>query len=174
MKSLLLASAVSLCAVAFMSDVCETVLIKGADGKPLRVNKSDYDADQAEGGEKKMTLHTEDKKEQPDPIVGETVVSVHPELTIPPAPSAPTFVNPVAPSTANTDTLMVAKHGTGKAAKFFVVRPDGSKIEDMRDVNKDGYDTEPLAWAAVMEVKKQPFEQHTAPPPNVPPAPPIV
>jgi hypothetical protein len=172
MKSLLLASVASVFATAFMSDVCETVMVKGGDGgDPIRINKSDYDADQAEGGAKKYHLHADDKQPQPDPIVGTGPVPVHPALTIPPAPSAPNFVNPVAPQTASADTLMVAKGGTGAKAKFFVVRPDGTRVEDMRDVDKDGYATEALAWAAVEAVKKQPFEQAAPTPPNVPPAP---
>lgn len=171
MKSILLASVAVAFAPAFMSDVCETVLIKGAGGDPVRVNKSDYETDQAEGGAKKMHLHADDKEPQPAPIIGNGPVPVHPDLVIPPAPSAPNFVNPVAPATASADTLAVAKGGTGRNAKFFVVRMDGSHVTDMRDVDATGYETEALAWAAVEAVKKQPHEQAAPTPPNVPPAP---
>lgn len=168
MKFALLASCA---AVAFQSDICPTVLVKGKGGEPMRINQSDYDADQAEGGAKAYTLHKDDKEPQPDPIVGEGVVPVHPDLTIPPAPSAPAFVNPVAPSTANADTLFVVKSGKGAAAKYFVTDASGAKVTDKRDVDADGYATEALAWAAVEAVKKQPYEQSAPTPPNVPPAP---
>ena len=76
--------------VAFMSETTETVLIKGADGKPLRVNKSDYDADQA-SDKPSMTLHKDDD----GPSLGSSgePVKTFADLGMPPvaAPSAPDF-----------------------------------------------------------------------------------
>lgn len=150
--------------LAYMFETCETVLIKGADGHPVRVNKSSYDDDQA--GPKKMHLHTDDKLDQPAPMVGTPLVTPAPGLVIPPAPSAPNFADPVAPQTANADTILV----TGKGRKFIAVYADGTPVTDKLDIDEKGYDTAELAWAAVMRVKRQPFEQSATPPANMPTA----
>jgi hypothetical protein len=74
---------------AFTSETCETVTVKGEDGKPLRINASDFEADRKEnGGEGRYTLH---KDEQPQ--TGGEPVQTFEQLGVPPvaAPSAPDF-----------------------------------------------------------------------------------
>jgi PHD/YefM family antitoxin component YafN of YafNO toxin-antitoxin module len=58
MRAILLASvAVAVMPRAFMSETSETVFVTSKDWKdPVRINKSDYDADQDEKGEKRYTL----------------------------------------------------------------------------------------------------------------------
>lgn len=163
MKKLLLASVAMVAPVAFMSETCETVLIKGKDGKPVRVNKSDYDADQAEGGAKEMTLF-KGGDDADQAVTGEPVKTFD-QLGMQPvaAPSAPDFsgggetsslpVDPrkeaAAPVAPSPNQRLVSKEGTGKNTKYFVVDGTGAKIE-MDGVNKDGYATEKEAWDAIM------------------------
>lgn len=147
--------------LAFMADVCDTVMVKNEHGDAVRINKSDYDADPD-----KYKLHADDKKDQPDIQVGEVISQPAPGLVIPPAPSAPHFDNPVAPQTANADTLLVSKEGK----KFFVVDATGTHVTGKLDIDEKGYNTDAEAWAAVMRVKRQPFEQSIQPPANMPTA----
>jgi hypothetical protein len=176
MRAILLASAaVAVLPRAFMSEICETVVVKvKGSTDPVRVNKSDFDADQAKGGKGIYTLNEKATDEQTDPVAGGVFVPVAEGLKIPPAPSAPAFVNPVSPTTATADTLFVTK-GKGAKGKFFVVGPDAMPIANMKDIDPAGYETEELAWAAVNAVKKQPHEQgapdtgHTSLQPGVAP-----
>lgn len=157
-----LLTSVALHAVAFMSDTCETVSVNGG----VRVNKSDYDADQAEGGAGLYTLDSAKKQEANiDPSAGVNVTL--PEgTTVPPAPSAPIPVDPngianpnavTAPTVASPGELLVSKAGTAKAPKYFVVGQDGQPItgDSLIDVMIDakGYDSEPDAWSAINAVK---------------------
>lgn len=156
MKTTLLASIASVIPMAFMSaDVCEVVSIEGADGKPVRVNKSDYDADQAEGGAKSMTLH----KEQPDQsVAGQVVIPPPAGVTIPPAPAAPNFVPatdaagqplpvgaPVPPTTPAPNAKLVMKEGR----KYYVVDTTGAKITGTDGIDEAGYASEADAIAAI-------------------------
>jgi len=166
MRAILLASAAMAFGRAFMSDVCEVVMvtIKGAGSKPVRVNKSDYDADQAEGGAKTMTLH---KEEAEQPVPGGIEANVgYPEGITPTAtPSAPDFSpapgsdtlapvidpnkNAAAPAAPVPNQRLVSKEGSGKNARFFVTDGTGEKlVNDAIDPN--GYPTDALAWQAVM------------------------
>lgn len=158
MKIALLASV----AAVFSSEICETVTIQTENG-PVRVNKSDYDADQAEGGAKSMTLATEkqaapvaDAETQTPQTVGQTdgagaVVVPADGLTVPPAPSAP--VNALGgdeskvatPNTLAPNTLLVIKDGK----KFYVVRPTGEKVTDVEGIDAAGYASEEAARNAI-------------------------
>lgn len=149
----------SVAAVAFMSETCETVLIKGKDGKPVRVNKSDYDADRA-ADKSTMTLHKDDDGPERG-ATGEGAKTFE-GLNMPPvaAPSAPNFNNtegvgteppidptknaaaPVAPS---QNQRLVSKEGR----KFYVVDGTGTKLTD-DGIDQDGYKTEKEAWDAIM------------------------
>lgn len=160
MRAILLASvAAAVMPRAFMSETVETVMVTSKHWKePVAVNKSDFDADQADGGEKAYTLHKSATADQVESaVVTEVQVPVADGLIIPPAPSAPQIGTPVAPTTASADTLFITKIGNSK--KIFVVRADGSKVEDMKSIDPKGYDTEELAKAAVWVAKAQPHEQ---------------
>lgn len=167
MKSFhLLASVAAIVPCAF-NNTCEVVNIVGEDGNPVRVNKEDYDADQAEGGAKAMKLHKEDADQ---PVSGEPVPSETPKGVVPvAAPSAPNFsggeqaapplpIDPVkqaaAPATPAPDQKFVAKEGTGRNAKFHVVNAAGEKITGMAGIEDGGYTSEQDAWAAVMALPR--------------------
>lgn len=145
---------------AYMSDHCETVIVKGADGQPLRVNKADYDADQAEGGAKSMTLI----KDQDQTQFSGAAVQTFDQLGIAPvaAPSAPDFsggatapavVDPrkdaAAPVAPSPNQRLVAKEGNGAKAKYFIIDGTGTKLEGP-GIEAAGYSDEGTAWAAVM------------------------
>lgn len=143
---------------AFMSQHPETVKIRRGNDIVI-INKDDYDE------ERDGELVNENADDAPpSPALS---LQPAPGIVVPPAPSAPRFVDPVAPGTVTEDTLSVAKEGR----KFFVVKAsDGSRVEGFRDIDEAGYKTEGEAWAAVMAVKKQPHEQQIEPPANFPTA----
>lgn len=163
MRAILLATVASVIGRAFMSDACETVLVtrKGNKGK-VRVNKADYDADQADDGAKVMTL-AKDEAEQSAPNGVQALTGFPEGVTPTAAPSAPDFtgggeVSPpvidpskdaVAPTAPSPNQRLVAKEGNGKSAKFFVVDGTGTKLE-MDGIDPAGYATDAEAWKAIM------------------------
>jgi len=143
MKTAILLSSVSF-ALAYMNDQCETVIVD-TDAGPVRINKSDYDANR-DG----FTLHRETKTEKEANVTGTqkevgTVTPVHPDVTIPPAPAAPDLVNPVPPSNPSPNQKLVMKDGK----KFFVVTADGSRVE-AEGIDAKGYGNEQDAWNAIL------------------------
>jgi hypothetical protein len=159
MKTILFASAATVAALAFMSDTVETVNVKGADGQPLRINKSDYDADQADDGAKAYTLH---KSEAEQSVGSVPLQPLAPGIDPVAAPSAPDFSggegvtplpidplkNAAAPTVPSPNQRLVAKEGT----KFFVVDGSGEKITDLASIETKGYKTEAEAWKAIMDL----------------------
>lgn len=138
----LLAGAALPLLTAFTSETCETVTVKGKDGHPLRINKSDFDADQADDGAKQYTLHKDD--DGPAKAASGEPVQTFEQLGIPPvaAPSAPDFSGgqsapipidpnkqaaaPVAPTPGQLLVLKEAKD------KYIVVDATGTKLSDKR------------------------------------------
>ena len=153
--------------VAF-NDGCETVVIRTAGGD-VRVNRSDYDADQAKGGEKKMRLASDAK--QDDNNTASTVdqanavnTAVAPEAQPIPAPSAPNFAAPVdspavqavdpttgaaVPTVPSPGQYFMVEEGTGAKKKIFVTRADGSKVDDVMGIDPRGYPSADDAMKAV-------------------------
>ena len=166
MKNLYLLGAAT-AALGYSHGTTETVLVKGSDG-PIRVNKSDFDADQA--GDKTMT-----EFKGKDPTEGDNdgkvargtasdvnVTGAHGVQTTA-APSAPDFSggdatrplpmyetkNAAAPAATTADQLLVMKQGSGKSAKFFITDGMGQKITGDRakllGIEEAGYDSEEAA-----------------------------
>lgn len=158
MRSILLASVAAIFPVAFTAEVLETVMakVKGGNGDYVRVNKADVDANP----DNYTISDAQTAKQEPATPPG-VMTNVAPGLEIPPAPSAPDFRPPepaagepappapgapVAPTVPSPDQKLVVKDG----AKFYVVRPDGSRVEDIEGIDAKGYKTEKDAWAAIM------------------------
>jgi hypothetical protein len=158
MRNVLLASLAAILPVAFTAEVLETVMakVKGGSGELVRVNKSDVDANPDN-----YTVSDKQTANQEPATPPGVVTNVAPGLEIPPAPSAPDFRPPepvpgepappapgapVAPTVPSPDQKLVVKDGS----KFFVVRPDGTRIEDIEGIDPKGYKTEKDAWAAIM------------------------
>ena len=132
-----------------MHDTCKTVLIKGADG-PVRVNESDYNADQAEDGAKSMTLYKgKDEDGVTDPSNVQTANTVQvpsADNPAPVAPSAPAFAapenpqtGPAAPTIASPNTRSIMKQGK----KWQIVDENGERITAFPGlISEKGYDTE--------------------------------
>lgn len=153
----------STAAMAFMSsEFVEVVTVKGQDGKPLRVNKSDYDADQAEGGAKAYTLH----KDEAEQSTASPVQMIDPAQQQPlAAPSAPDFNGPnddpnalidplknaIAPSAPSPNQRLVSKEGKAGKERYFVVDGSGARIT-MDGIDPAGYETEQGAWKAIMDL----------------------
>jgi hypothetical protein len=151
MKALLLASV----AAAFMSETCETVTVGG-----VRVNKSDYEADQQKpAGERQYKGKVTEAEPSTVNTAGVMDTSDGPPLA---APSAPHFggedaaapaapIDPlkgaVAPTTGTADQRLVLKDGS----KYFVVDAHGKKIEG-DGIEKGGYKTEDAAWKAIKDL----------------------
>lgn len=162
----MLACTVALAAIAYSHGRTETVLISGGKGKgPIRVNKSDYDADQADGGEKSMTLY-----KGKDPTEDDTAAGARSDVNVThakgvvttAAPSAPDFTagdsasqppideakNAAAPVSTTVDQLLVMKD-PGKNGKYFIANGMGEKITGDRakllGIDEKGYDTEEAA-----------------------------
>lgn len=148
MKHFLFASVASVIVSAFSSDApLETVTVVGEDGNPLRINKSDYVADQADGGAKLWTLH-DDPAPQADG--GGVAFALPPGITQPAAPAAPDFSDAVAPPAPSIGQKLVQKDGR----KFFVVvAAEGGafpKLTDTPGIDEKGYATDKEAWDAIM------------------------
>lgn len=128
-----------------------TVMIKGQDGNPVRVNQSDYEADQAEDGAKSMALYKGKETEPVAPVGDNGIPPVSTTTPIPPAPSAPVNVlpagTPVPPVQTNPSANQRLVAEIGK--KFFVVDGGGNKITDLDGIDAKGYATSDAAWAAV-------------------------
>lgn len=157
MKALLLASV----ALGFVNDTCEVVLAKRkGSSDPVRVNKSDFDADQDKpSNDREYSAYT--GKDEPDQSGEATARPTFDQIGLPPqaAPSAPDFsknetVDPVqtdpstqaaAPTTVSPNSRLVAKKGS----KWFIVGDDGEKLTGIAGLNEDGYKNEAEARAAL-------------------------
>lgn len=161
MKYLLL---MSVAPIAFNSAPLETVTVVGQDGEPLRINKTDYEADQAPGGAKKFELHTD---EAPQANGAGVALPVPDNITQPAAPAAPDFTsndqqtdaidphkNAAVPPAPSIGQKLVQKEGEGKKAKFFVVTADADgtfpKLTGVAGIDEAGYATDREAWNAIM------------------------
>jgi len=163
-KIMILASVSSVAvAAAFMSDTQETVVAGG-----VRYDKDVYEA--MDKSKRPALDKDAETAGQDESLAGFTPPSLGEGVPMPPAPSAPHFGNVVAPDVPSHDSITIKKEGSGKSAKYFVVYPDGSHIENFRDVDKAGYATEGEAWAAVMTAKRNWNEQTVSPPPGMPSA----
>ena len=165
MRKIMILASVSGVAVAaaFMSETTETVVAGG-----VRYDKEAYEA--MDRTKRPAIDAKADGNGQDESLAGFTPPSLGEGVPMPPAPSAPHFGNVVAPDVPSHDSITIKKEGSGKSAKYFVVYPDGSHIENFRDVDKAGYATEGEAWAAVMAAKKAWNEQVISPPPGMPSA----
>jgi len=155
----------------------ETVMISGGRGKdPIRVNKSDFDADQE--GDKTMSLYkgaaTPDDTKSGASDVNVTHAGTGGEVQTTAAPSAPNFStgdaqtmpmddtkNAAAPATTTDDQLLVMKSTKGKTkGKFVIANGVGQPITGDRakllDIDEDGYDTEAAAKAVQTRTEPKP------------------
>lgn len=165
MKRLMLSAASALAAIGYSHGTTETVMVKRKGWKdPVRVNRSDFDTDQA--GAKEFTEYTGDDAEALNTGIASDVNATGANgVQTTAAPSAPNFapaenadplpVDPVkqaaAPSSTTVDQLLVMKSGTGKNAKFFIADGVGNKITGdkakLLGIDESGYDTEEAAKA---------------------------
>lgn len=169
MKKILFAAA-ALAAVGYSHGRTETVMVTRKGGKGVvRVNKSDFDADQA--GDKTMTIAkaTEaDTEAGGDAVAGGAmsdvnVTGAHGVVTTA-APSAPDMSsgdgdksppmdetkNAAAPAITGAEQLLVLKEGV-KNPKFYISDGMGNKITGdkakLLGIDAAGYDTEEAAKA---------------------------
>lgn len=167
MKISILAFAAASLAVGFMSETTEVVLVtvKGSKGK-VRINKSDFDADQALPVEDQQysAATADDDVEQSDAAGVKTFAELKPEgVRVQAAPSAPNFngaegqVKPVvdestgaiAPVAPSGNSRIVMREGN----KFFVCDGMGIKLTD-GSVDEAGYKSEKAAQDAIAKLPR--------------------
>lgn len=107
-----------------MADTVPVVVVKGADGGPLRINQSDFD-------------ENPDAWELFDGEIAQSASTTTIETTV-----ADT-------TTAEAPQMLVAKKGR----KFLVVDGAGDAITGIDGIDPTGYATDVEAWAAVTAVK---------------------
>lgn len=144
-------------AAAFMSETVETVTVGG-----VRVNKSDYEADQQKpAGERqwKGSLAKESEQSEAVGTAGVMDTSDGPPLAAPSAPNfggeddgvAPAPIDPlkgaVAPTTGTADQRLVLK----RKDRYFVVDAKGENVTD-DGIEAKGYTTEAAAWKAIKDL----------------------
>jgi hypothetical protein len=166
MKTLLTTTSAVAIIAAFMSDTCETVMVGG-----VRVNKSDYEADQEKpSGERQYGSLDSDAKQKDN---AETVVNtaevqtnVAPGVIVPSAPSSPNFNAPdntaaqvatdatgaAVPTVPAPNAKLVMPEGTGAKKRFYIVDATGTKFtaEQLPGIEDKGYATETDAWNAIL------------------------
>ena len=96
------------------------VTVKGNKNGPVRVNLSDFEADQASDN---PTMKATDADPEPIP-------APEPEQ----APAAP-------------PQFVVGRFG--RSINYYVKNLDGTKTEGVKGIDEDGYPTEEAAWAAI-------------------------
>lgn len=129
--------------LAYMAETVDTILVKGEDGKALRINADSFDEDK----HTKFRENDETRELQAAPIsTAGTVTPLADGLTMPPAPSAPNALggDVAVPSVPSPNARLVTKEGK----KFVVVGPDGVKLTD-EGLAGAGYATEAEAWNAI-------------------------
>jgi hypothetical protein len=173
MKIQLLASVAVLALVAFEN--AETVFanIKG-NKEPARVNKSDFDEDQAKPeGERLYSRASDAKSEATTQIEAGTPAGMPTEFpenvirtaapsapnmsgapTDPGAATTPLEIDPVKnaamPSNPSPNSRLVAK----EKGKFFVVDERGEKIEGANGPDDKGYTTDKEAWNVILALPR--------------------
>ncbi len=162
MKHILASVSIVALSAAFSSEIEETVVVGG-----IRMDKSAYNA-MPEADRPAIDQKATD--DQDGATIGALPVSLDAAAPMPPSPSAPHFGNVVTPDVPSHDSITIKREGTGKNAKYFVVWPDGTHVENFRDVDAGGYPDESQAWTAVMAAKKAWYEQNITPPPGMPSA----
>lgn len=157
MKSFLALGMSAIAYAAHMAETCEVVMVKGKGGTPVRINKSDYDADPGA-----FTLH---KDEPVQTVEGSSLGGLPENVQQKPAPSAPDFnaSNGEAPATPlPIDPATGAAMPTVPAADQFLVVKDGRKfyvatkagedyprVTGVTGIDEGGYKTDAEAWQAV-------------------------
>jgi len=133
MKTALLLTTALAAVAPFMSDVLPTMEIVGQDGKPLRINVSDFDAG------KHKAVNPEDAPAPAAPAAPTTDNSAPPP--VPPSNTPPVTTPPAPPATPTKETAFV----TENKGKFFVTDKAGKPL----DANHPGYATEKEAKDAI-------------------------
>ena len=156
-------------ALGYMSEMCEVVNAKAKGSSDVvRVNKSDFDADQAKDAADRMysPVKTGDEPEQ---SIAASAAPTFEQIGMDPqaAPSAPDFSpvestetvtidpakNAAAPSVTAPNQRLVMKKG----AKFFVVDDKGEKLTAEQaggTIDEGGYKTEQEAWNAILALPR--------------------
>jgi len=177
----ILAMTTAAIALGYSHGRTETVLISGGKGKdPIRVNKTDYEADQAEDGAGEMKLFKgKDPADDAPSTGGRSDVNVTGngeggEVQTTAAPSAPDLSSgsgttpptdqvkqAAAPASTTADQLLVMRSTKGNTkGKFVICDGTGVPITGDRakalDIDEKGYDTQDAASAVVSTTEPKP------------------
>lgn len=143
-----------------MSEVKEVVLVSTANG-PVRVNKDEFDEDQAKDAkERQYKPYTGKQEPEQSTAATDTARADGPPLA---APAAPHFGTPdendqidplkgaVAPKVTPPGLYVMSK-GTGAKKKYIVVDETGKAVTDKPGIDAGGYSTEPEAQKAITDL----------------------
>lgn len=147
---------------AFMpNDHIDVVIVEGADGQPLRINKDDFDADQAEDGAKQYKLHSDaDKYNSNGELMANDRSTDRNASENIPATQSPTDAKANImnnPDNQNTGTAATNFGVVQEKRKFFVVdmNNEGKRIDDLDGIDAKGYKDAKAAWDAVFHVRTE-------------------
>lgn len=166
MKRIIYLAGASLGALAYSHGRSETTLVQGKDG-PVRVNKSDFDADQEKpAGDRQFKAHKgDDDTATARGARSDVNASGAGGVVTTAAPSAPDFSGPeggaptpidetknaAAPVSTTADQILVMKGGTDKKPRWFLADGMGNKITGAKatklGIDENGYDTQEAASA---------------------------
>lgn len=184
MKRIAMLATTGALALGYSHGRTETVLISGGRGKdPIRVNKSDYEADQSDDGANEMSLYQGKNPPDETPTKGNrsdvnvTGQGDGGEVKTTAAPSAPDFTegdratpptdqtkNAAAPTSTTADQLLVMKSNKGKSKGKFVIA-DGTGTPITGDyaktlgIDEGGYDTEAAAKEVQSKTEPKPAQR---------------
>jgi len=137
------AAAAILSVSPYMSEACEVVMVLNEHGDPVRINKSDYDANPDA-----YTLA--DGVEVPPAPAALTLAD---GVTLPPAPSAGVD-NATPPTTPAPGAMGVIENGKGGAKlRHIVVDATTAVPVEHPDIEPKGYVTQQEAWDAILALQ---------------------
>lgn len=167
-------------AVAYMSEILDTVFVKNEHGDPVRINAADYN-EKVHG----KIIEPKGAEAAGIPVTASTIISSPDGM--PPVPPSPMAINtqpsaPAEPGAQSTAAQLSSVERTAVltpvepvkpvpvqrnvakiGSKYFVTDPAGNKV-DAEAFKEAGYKSEGEAWAAIAE------EQTALAAPAAPPA----
>jgi hypothetical protein len=151
-------------------DDAKVVMVKGADGEPLRIDATEFERDQSDEGEKNYELHPDHEQYDHNGIM------INPNTNEPgnePMPGqspddakANMIDNPNNQNTTSltgedrvrADRIAAINFGVvQEGKKFFVVdmNNEGKRIDDVEGINPKGYKSNKEAWDALFVVRTE-------------------
>ena len=148
-------------------DHVDVVMVEGADGNPVRVNKEDFEADQADDGAKQYRLHSDHEQydhngeligaqNDNEPQPGQSIDNAAANMADNPDNQNTTTLTGA--DRTRADRIAATNFGVVQEKKrFFVVdmNKEGERITDMDGIDPKGYKSNKEAWDALFIVRTE-------------------